>query len=178
MVFTQPIEMRMNEMVSGIRSDIGIKIFGDDFDELLRIADDKRRVLLDIPGACDISVDQITGQPSLSVSVDQSRVARYGVAASEVLDFVEAIGGIRVGEVFEGQRVFLLVVRLPSTFREDVAAVSSVRIPTEGGVAVPLASLASVDLSGRIGHDQPRVEQKTHPRAVERQRKRPSVVCQ
>ncbi|MBO6740517.1 MAG: efflux RND transporter permease subunit [Phycisphaerales bacterium] len=147
MVFTQPIEMRMNEMVSGIRSDIGIKIFGDDFDELLRIADEVQRVLLDIPGASDISVDQITGQPSLSVSVDQSRVARYGVAASEVLDFVEAIGGIRVGEVFEGQRVFPLVVRLPQTFREDVQAVSSVRIPTEGGVAVPLSSMASVDLS-------------------------------
>lgn len=93
MVFTQPIEMRMNEMVSGIRSDIGIKIFGDDFDSLLRLADDVQRVLLDIPGVADISVDQITGQPALSVSVDQSRIARFGVAASEVLDFVEAIGG-------------------------------------------------------------------------------------
>ena len=147
MIFTQPIEMRMNEMVSGIRSDIGIKIFGDDFDELLRLADDVQRVLLDIPGVSDISVDQITGQPELAVRVDQARVARYGVAAREVLDFVEAIGGIRVGEVFEGQRVFPLVVRLPQPFREDVSAVESVRIPTEGGVAVPLTAMASVDQS-------------------------------
>ncbi|MEQ9617223.1 MAG: CusA/CzcA family heavy metal efflux RND transporter [Phycisphaerales bacterium] len=147
MIFTQPIEMRMNEMVSGIRSDIGIKIFGDDFDELLRLADDVQRVLLDVPGVSDISVDQITGQPELAVRVDQARVARYGVAAREVLDFVEAIGGIRVGEVFEGQRVFPLVVRLPQSFREDVSAVESVRIPTEGGVAVPLTAMASVDQS-------------------------------
>lgn len=147
MIFTQPIEMRMNEMVSGIRSDIGIKIFGDDFDELARLADEVQRVLLEIAGAADISVDQITGQPALSVAVNQSSVARYGVAAREVLDFVEAIGGIRVGEVFEGQRVFPLVVRLPQPFREDVSAVASVRVPTEGGVAVPLSALASVDLS-------------------------------
>ncbi len=147
MIFTQPIEMRMNEMVSGIRSDIGIKIFGDDFEELLRLADEVQRVLIEIPGASDISVDQITGQPALSIAVDQSRVARYGVAAREVLDFVEAMGGIRVGEVFEGQRVFPLVVRLPQVFREDVSAIASVRVPTEGGVAVPLSAMASVDQS-------------------------------
>lgn len=145
MVFTQPIEMRLNEMASGIRSDIGIKIFGDDFDELLRLADEVQRILLEIPGASDISVDQVTGQPALDIAVDQARVARYGVAAREVLDFVEAIGGIQVGEVFEGQRVFPLVVRLPERFREDASAIASVRVPTEGGVAVPLTAMASVD---------------------------------
>lgn len=145
MIFTQPIEMRMNEMESGIRSDIGIKIYGDDFDELLRLADEVQRVLLDIPGVSDISVDQITGQPALDITVDQAQVARYGVASREVLDFVEAIGGIRAGEVFEGQRVFPLVVRLPLTYREDASAIKNVRIPTEGGVAVPLSVLASVE---------------------------------
>lgn len=145
MVFTQPIEMRLNEMESGIRSDIGIKLFGDDFDELIRLSDEIQRVLLDVPGNSDISVDQITGQPELEITVDQSRVARYGVAAREVLDFVEAIGGIRVGEVFEGQRVFPLVVRLPETYREDASAVEAVRIPTEGGVTVPLSSMASIE---------------------------------
>ncbi len=145
MIFTQPIEMRMNEMESGIRSDIGIKIYGDDFDELLRLADEVQRILLDVEGVSDISVDQITGQPELDITVDQARTARYGVASREVLDFVEAIGGIRVGEVFEGQRVFPLVVRLPETFRQDVSAIESVRVPTEGGVAVPLSAMASVD---------------------------------
>ncbi|MCA9629786.1 MAG: efflux RND transporter permease subunit, partial [Myxococcales bacterium] len=144
-VFTQPIEMRMNEMVSGIRSDIGIKIIGDDFDELLRLADAVQRVLLTIPGATDISVDQITGQPTTSVVVDQGQIARYGVASREVLDFVEAIGGIRVGEVFEGQRVFPLVVRLPDRFRTDRDAIAAVRLPTEGGASVSLSSLANVD---------------------------------
>ncbi len=147
MIFTQPIEMRMNEMVSGIRSDIGIKVYGDDFDELLRLADEVQRVLLEIPGASDISVDQITGQPALNISVDQARVARYGVASREVLDFVEAIGGIRVGEIFEGQRVFPLVVRLPRTYREDASAIKTVRVPTEGGVAVQLSEMASVEKS-------------------------------
>lgn len=147
MIFTQPIEMRMNEMESGIRSDIGIKIYGDDFDELLRLADEVQRVLLDVSGVSDISVDQITGQPALDIKVDQARVARYGVASREVLDFVEAIGGIRVGEVFEGQRVFPLMVRLPQTYRQDVSAIKSVRVPTEGGVAVPLSAMASVDLT-------------------------------
>lgn len=144
-IFTQPIEMRMNEMVSGIRSDIGIRIIGDDFDELLRLADEVQDVLLSIEGAEDISVDQITGQPTASVTVDQSRVARYGVAGREVLDFVEAIGGIRVGEVYEGQRVFPLVVRLPERFREDPDAIASVRIPSSEGASVPLSSLADVD---------------------------------
>jgi cobalt-zinc-cadmium resistance protein CzcA len=145
MIFTQPIEMRMNEMESGIRSDIGIMIYGDDFDELLRLSDEVQRLLLDIPGASDISVDQITGQPALDVTVDQAQVARYGVASREVLDFVEAIGGIRAGEVFEGQRVFPLVVRLPPKYRENASAIENVRIPTEGGVAVPLSTMASVE---------------------------------
>lgn len=144
-VFTQPIEMRMNEMVSGIRSDIGIKVIGDDFDELLRLADDIQRVLLTVPGVADISVDQITGQPTTTVTPNQERIGRYGVATREVLDFVEAIGGIRVGEVFEGQRVFPLVVRLPDRFREDPDALGPVRLPTEGGASVPVSSLADID---------------------------------
>lgn len=143
-VFTQPIEMRMNEMVSGIRSDIGIKVIGDDFDELLRLSDEVQQVLLTIDGAKDISVDQITGQPTTSIRVNQEQVARHGVASREVLDFVEAIGGIRVGEVFEGQRVFPLVVRLPDRFREDTGAIASVRIPTMEGSSVALTSLADV----------------------------------
>ncbi|WP_432799599.1 efflux RND transporter permease subunit [Poriferisphaera sp. WC338] len=147
MIFTQPIELRMNEMESGIRSDIGIKVYGDDFDELLRISDEVQRVLLEVSGVSDISVDQITGQPALNIAVDQARVARYGVASQEVLDFVEAIGGIRVGEVFEGQRIFPLVVRLPQQFREDVSAIQDARIPTEGGVIVPLSSMASIEMT-------------------------------
>tara|TARA_R110002096_G_scaffold434832_5_gene658268 strand:- start:75805 stop:78942 length:3138 start_codon:yes stop_codon:yes gene_type:complete len=144
-VFTQPIEMRMNEMVSGIRSDIGIKVIGDDFDQLLAIGEQVQKVLQTVPGADEISIDQITGQPTLNVTVEQSSIARYDVAAREVLDFVEAIGGIRVGEVYEGQRVFPLVVRLPDQFRRDKEALGAVRLPTQGGASVPLSSLATIE---------------------------------
>jgi cobalt-zinc-cadmium resistance protein CzcA len=145
MVFTQPIEMRMNEMISGIRSDIGIKVYGDDFDELVRISDDIQRVLLEIAGASDIAVDQITGQPLLQVRVDQAALARQGVPARHVLEFVEAVGGRTVGEVFEGQRHFDLVVRLPDKHRKDAEVLANTIVPTETGQRLPLRSLASIN---------------------------------
>jgi cobalt-zinc-cadmium resistance protein CzcA len=143
-VATQPIEMRLNEMVSGIRSDLGIKIYGDDFDELVRVADDVQRILLDIPGQSDIAVDQVTGQPTLRVRVDPEALARHGVSGSEVLDFVEVVGGRRVGMVFEEQKQFPLAARLPDTHRRDVAALQNTIIPTASGQRLPLGELASV----------------------------------
>lgn len=145
MVFTQPIEMRLNEMISGIRTDLGIKIYGDDFDELVRISDDIQRVLLEIPGASDIAVDQLTGQPTLQVRVDQQAIARHGVPVRHVLEFVEAVGGRTVGEVFEGQRHFDLVVRLPDAHRRDAEVLANTIVPTETGQRLPLGTLASVE---------------------------------
>ncbi len=144
-VFTQPIEMRLNEMVSGIRSDLGIKIYGDDFDELVRISDDIQRVLLTVPGATDIAVDQLTGQPTLQVRVDQQAIARYGVPANDVLQFVEAVGGREVGEVFEGQRHFDLVARLPDEHRSDATTLANTIVPTEIGQRLPLRTLANIE---------------------------------
>ncbi|MDQ8180376.1 CusA/CzcA family heavy metal efflux RND transporter [Pelagicoccus sp. SDUM812005] len=143
-VFTQPIEMRLNEMVSGIRSDIGIKVYGDDFDELVRISDDIQRVLLTVEGATDIAVDQLTGQPTLQVRVDQQAIARYGIPANDVLQFVEAVGGREVGEVFEGQRHFDLVARLPDEHRSDVETLANTIVPTEIGQRLPLRALADI----------------------------------
>jgi len=143
-VATQPIEMRLNEMASGIRSDIGIKIFGDDFDELVRISDDVQRILVGIPGASDVAVDQLTGQPTLRIRVDQGAIARLGVSGREVLDFVEVIGPRKVGEVFEGQRKFPLAVRLPDGHRSDPEALRATLIPTDSGLRVPLRSVANV----------------------------------
>ena len=145
MVFTQPIEMRLNEMISGIRTDIGIKIYGDDFEELVRISDDVQSVLLEIPGASDIAVDQLTGQPTLQVRVDQQALARNGVSARHVLEFVEAVGGRTVGEVFEGQRQFDLVARLPDEHRRDPDVLADTIIPTESGQHLPLRTLAAVE---------------------------------
>lgn len=144
MVFTQPIEMRLNEMAAGIRSDVGIKIFGDDFDELVRLSDEIQRILMTIPGAADVSGEQITGQPILQVVVDQRKIARHGIPARDVLDVIEAVGVRRVGEIFEGQRRFPLAVRLPETQRTDPEALAGTLIPAENGTLLPLRMLADV----------------------------------
>jgi cobalt-zinc-cadmium resistance protein CzcA len=140
--FSQPIEMRMNEMMAGIRSDLGIKIYGDDFETLRRLSDDIQRVLLGIAGASDVSGEQLTGQPMLQIEVDPLALARYGVPARAVLDVVEAVGGKRVGEIREGQRRFPLVVRLPEAARTDPEALAATLIPTAGGPVLPLERLA------------------------------------
>lgn len=143
-IATQPIELRLNEMASGIRSDIGIKIYGDDFDELVRISDEVQRILVDIPGQSDVAVDQVTGQPTLRIAVDPEAIARHGVSGREVLEFVEVIGTRRVGEVFEGQRKFPLAVRLPDSHRRSADALRSTLIPTESGLRLPLRSVATI----------------------------------
>jgi len=139
--FSQPIEMRMNEMIAGIRSDIGIKVYGDDFDTLVRVSDDIQKVLVGIPGVGDVSGEQITGQPVLQVKVDPDAIARFGVPTRDVLAMVEAVGGVRVREIREGQRRFPLAVRLPET---DPEALAATLIPTEAGQVLPLERLARV----------------------------------
>ncbi len=114
-IFTQPIEMRVNEMIAGIRSDIGIKLFGDDLAVLEEKAEEIAALTEQIPGAADVSVEQLTGQPQLRLQVDRQRLARFGLTAENVLDAIESIGGITVGDVFEGQKRFDLVVRVDTT---------------------------------------------------------------
>ncbi|MGB0414716.1 MAG: efflux RND transporter permease subunit [Coraliomargarita sp.] len=144
MAFTQPIEMRLNEMESGIRSDVGIKIYGDDFDELVRLSDEVQRLLLQIEGQRDISVDQLTGQPTLKVEVNQSAIARHGVSARDVLSLVESIGGIHVGDVFEGQRNFPLILRLPDKMRTDLEALRTTIVSLPSGQKLPLSQLVDI----------------------------------
>jgi cobalt-zinc-cadmium resistance protein CzcA len=145
MVFTQPIEMRLNEMVSGIRSDVGIKIIGDDLGELRRLGDLVEETLLTIEGAADVAADQLTGQPTLEIRLDQDQLARHGIPGRDLLDFIEAVGVRRVGEVIEGQRRFPLAVRLPDELRTDVAALAGTTIPTRDGPLLSLHSLAEVE---------------------------------
>jgi cobalt-zinc-cadmium resistance protein CzcA len=141
-VVTQPIEMRMNEMIAGIRSDIGIKIYGDDLATLSRLSDDVQNVLKGIRGVGEISGEQITGQPLLQIKVKPEAIARYGVSTRDVLDVVEAEGGRSVGEIREGQRRFALVVRLPDAQRTDQAALAATLIPTASGPVVRLDQVA------------------------------------
>ncbi len=143
-IATQPIELRMNEMASGIRSDIGIKIYGDDFDELVRISDEVQRILVDIQGQSDVAVDQVNGQPTLRIRLDPDALARVGVSGSEILEFVEVIGSRRVGNVYEGQRKFPRAVRLPDSYRRDADTLRAALIPTKSGLRLPLRSVATV----------------------------------
>lgn len=146
MAYSQPIEMRMNEMSSGIRSDVAIKVYGDDFEKLVSISDNIQRVLLEIPGAADLSADQITGQPTLQVKIDPARLARFDVPKAEVLEFVKALGGIEVGAIHEGQRVFDLVLRLPDRLRNDIDALQNAPIPTTQGARLTLQQVADVQV--------------------------------
>jgi cobalt-zinc-cadmium resistance protein CzcA len=144
LVFTQPIEMRVNEMIAGTRTDLGIKIFGDDLELLRQKATEVAAILETIPGAGESEVEQITGQPVLAVRVDQAAIARHGVPAQHVMEAVEAVGGITVGEVREGQRRFDLVVRFPEPFRQDPSEIGQVLIATADGRRIPLDRLTHI----------------------------------
>ncbi len=142
--FSQPIEMRLNELIAGIRGDIGIKIYGDDLDELRRLGGEVQAVLAGIRGASEASVEQLTGQTFLQVRVDPQAIARYGVPTRNVLNVVEAVGSRRVGDVREGQRRFPLVVRLPDKQRTDPEALAATLIPTAAGPVLPLNQVAKL----------------------------------
>ena len=142
--FSQPIEMRMNELIAGIRGDIGIKVYGDDLEELRRLGGEVQAVLAQIPGASEASVEQLTGQTFLQVRVDPQAIARFGVPTRNVLNVVEAVGTKKVGDVREGQRRFPLVVRLPDRQRTDPDALANTLIPTEAGPVLPLNRVAQI----------------------------------
>lgn len=145
-MFSQPIELRTNELISGVRADVAVKIYGDDLDALRRAGDDMVRVLQSVPGAADVSAEQVAGLPFLRVQVDRRAIARYGVSASDVLDTVAAIAGHGVGEVFEGQRRFALQVRLAAASRDDIESIRNLPVATPAGSTVPLGELARLVL--------------------------------
>jgi cobalt-zinc-cadmium resistance protein CzcA len=143
-VYGQPIEERINEMVAGIKADLGIKLFGDDLELLKEKAGEIVSVVQTIPGAADVGAEQVTGQPVLRVEVDRKALARHGVSSRQVLEAVEAAGGIVVGEVLEPGRRFPLAVRLPWSYRDDPRALERILIPTATGGRLPLTQLASL----------------------------------
>ncbi len=146
LAYSQPIEMRTNEMVSGVRADLGVKLFGDDLDVLVAKAQEIEAVLRSIPGSADVSTEQVTGQPVLQIKIDQEQIARYGVAAESVLELVEAAGGKPVGDVVEGQLRFPLVARLPEAYRESPETLREMLLTTQSGERIPLGRLASVQV--------------------------------
>ena len=142
--FLQPIEMRMNEMVSGVRSDVAVKLYGDDLDVLVTTGQTIEAIVSQIDGSADVKTEQITGQPVLQIKLDQQELARYGVPAKVVTDVIESIGSKPVGEVIEGQLRFPLVIRLPESMRAGTAGIGSILIPTSSGERLPLSRLADI----------------------------------
>lgn len=143
--FTQPIEMRFNEMISAVRTDLGVKIYGDDFDRLKELADKVQKILSSIRGADDLFVEPLVGQPVLQIKLDPEALSRYGVRARDVLDFVKALGGTRVSEVRVGQTRFPLSVRLPDRFVENPDRIGALLIPTPSGARLPLSKFAKIE---------------------------------
>jgi cobalt-zinc-cadmium resistance protein CzcA len=143
--FSQPIELRINEMISGVRSDVAVKLFGDDLNVLKSTAEKIESVLKAIPGSADVNAEQVTGQPVLQVRINQEAIARYGVPASAVLDLIESNGSKPLGDIVEGQLRFPLVVRLPETMRKSPATLGAMLVATPSGERIPVSRLATLE---------------------------------
>ncbi|MBX9746299.1 MAG: CusA/CzcA family heavy metal efflux RND transporter, partial [Hyphomonadaceae bacterium] len=150
--FTQPIQMRFNELISGVRSDVAVKVYGDDLDQLMAIADEIEAVMAGIDGAADVKIEQTTGLPVLQIEPDRAALARHGLNVSDLQNVLSvSLGGAVAGQVFEGDRRFDVVVRLPEQLRQNVDEIGRLRIPLPGaadGVRgfVPLQEVARVNL--------------------------------
>ncbi|XPF92436.1 efflux RND transporter permease subunit [Colwellia sp. RE-S-Sl-9] len=141
--FTQPIQMRFNELISGVRADLGIKVFGDDLDQLLFTANDILNIVKTVDGAADARMEQVTGIPSLSILPKRESLGRYGLNVTQLQDWVAAaIGGESAGIIYEGDRRFELVVRLPELIRMDIEWLKSLPLPLGNGNYVPLEEVA------------------------------------
>ena len=157
--FSQPIQLRFNELISGVRSDVAVKIFGDDMDVLNKTGEEISSMLQKIPGASEVKVEQTTGLPMLTVNIDRQKASRYGLNVADIQDAVAtAIGGREAGTLFEGDRRFDILVRLPESLRNDVESMKRLPIPLPRGTGgtgsaegrtnfIQLAEVASFELA-------------------------------
>lgn len=146
--FTQPIQMRFNELISGVRADLGVKIFGDDLDQLLITANDVLKVVNTIDGVADARVEQVAGLPTLSVIPNRTALGRYGLNVADLQDWVStAIGGESAGIIYEGDRRFELIVRLPEDTRRDIDRLKFLPVLLKNGDYIPLEEVATLDIS-------------------------------
>lgn len=170
--FTQPIQMRFNELIAGVRTDLAVKVYGDDLNTLVELAEQIENVVATVPGASDVRTEQVTGLPMLTVTPDREKLAYYGLDVSTIQDTLRiAVGGETVGQIFEGDRRFDLVIRLPESIRTDLDALKRlpIRLPVsnEGEIsgdadmlgvartpaeAIPLVDVA--DIAFTIGPNQ------------------------
>ena len=146
-VLSQPISERVDEMVTGVRSQLAIKIFGDELDELRRVSEQVARLLRSIPGARDIRIERLSGQQSLLIDIDRAAIARYGINVADVHAIIEtAIGGKEVSLLYEGERRFGIAVRFPESARGSIEAIKRITLKAHDGALVPLQSIASIQL--------------------------------
>lgn len=145
---SQPIELRFNELISGVRSDLGIKVYGDDLDQLLTTGNAIAHVLNTVPGAEGVKVEQVAGLPVLSVAANRAALYRYGLNVADVQEtLAAATGGEEAGQLFEGDQRFALVVRLPEHLRSDLKALERLPVRLPGGGYVPLSEVATLELA-------------------------------
>ncbi|MDT5272803.1 MAG: heavy metal efflux system protein [Acidobacteriota bacterium] len=146
--YTQPIEMRMSELVAGARSDVVVKLFGDDLDTLTKTADEIGRAVGKVSGAADVKVEQVSGLPQLQVKPDRAKIARYGINVEDVNSLVESIvAGEEAGQVYEGEQRFNLVVRLNEQSGRDVEAIRNLLVSAPNGARIPLSEIADVSVT-------------------------------
>ncbi|MAX52290.1 MAG: CusA/CzcA family heavy metal efflux RND transporter, partial [Methylophaga sp.] len=146
--FTQPIEMRFNELISGVRADLGIKVFGDDLDLIKQNAEAVLAVIQEIPGAADARLEQVDDMPMLTIEPKRMAMSRYGLNVDDLQNMLStAVGGGEVGLIYDGDRRFDLVVRLPEEIRQDIPALSNLPVSLPGGDYVPLSEVATIELT-------------------------------
>ena len=145
LVMSQPIQERVDEMVTGVRSQVAIKLFGEDLHVLRQKSEEIARVLSAVPGTRDLRLDRLSGQPFLTIDIDRKAIARYGINVADVHDVIEtAVAGRQATEIFEGERRFAAVVRFPEEFRNSAEAIGNILFVSPNGATVPLKSLATI----------------------------------
>lgn len=157
-LMSQPIQERVDELISGIRTECAIKLFGDDLDLLYQHAEGIADLMRTVDGVKDVKVEQVAGQPYLTIDIDRQKIARYGINVSEVQDIIStAVGGRPATHVYEGERRFQLILRFPESYRNSVGAIGNIRVRSASGAPIPLSELASIDMRegpARISREQ------------------------
>ena len=157
-LMSQPIQERVDELISGIRTECAIKLFGDDLDLLYQQAETIADLMRTVEGVKDVKVEQIAGQPYLTIDIDRQKIARYGINVSDVHDIITtAVGGKPATQVYEGERRFQLTLRFPEASRNSIGAIGDIRVRSASGAPIPLSELATIEMRegpARISREQ------------------------
>ncbi|HEV2172453.1 MAG TPA: efflux RND transporter permease subunit, partial [Nitrospira sp.] len=157
-LMSQPIQERVDELISGIRTECAIKLFGDNLDVLHQKAEEIADLMQRIDGVKDVKVEQIAGQPYLTIDIDRQKIARYGINVADVQEMITtAIGGRSATDVYEGERRFQLILRFPEAVRNSVGTIGEIRVKSASGALIPMSDLATIEMRqgpARISREQ------------------------